>query len=78
MNTTNPGRKFLESIVPPLLLFAVVVVVWHACVLGFHLKPYVLPAPLAVAKALVNDRAILVRAVGYTGSAALCGFTRLL
>ncbi len=75
MNTTNSSRKFLESIVPPLLLFAVVVAVWYGCVLGFHLKPYVLPAPLAVAKALINDRVILVRAVGYTGSAALCGFS---
>ena len=60
--------------IPPLILFAIAVAVWHACVVGFRLKPYVFPSPWAVGQALVNDRSLLTSAVVYTGSAALCGF----
>jgi NitT/TauT family transport system permease protein len=63
-----------ETVLPPLALFAVVLAIWHACVVGFRLKPYLLPSPVAVGQALVNDRLLLGRAVTYTGSAALCGF----
>ena len=65
---------FAETVIPPLVLFAIVVAVWQACVVGFRLKPYLLPSPLAVGQALFQDRELLVRAVVYTGSAALCGF----
>ena len=65
---------FAETVLPPVVLFAVFVGLWQACVVGFRLKPYLLPSPLAVGQALFNDRALLGSAVVYTGSAALCGF----
>jgi NitT/TauT family transport system permease protein len=74
MSLKRIGRWMLEAVLPPLTLFALFVLVWHACVVGFRLKPYLLPAPLAVGRALVNDAAVLGSAVIYTGSAALCGF----
>jgi NitT/TauT family transport system permease protein len=75
MNLRNVCWRLIETTVPPLALFAIVIGVWHACVVGFRLKPYLLPSPFAVGQALVNDRALLANAVAYTGSAALCGFT---
>lgn len=68
------GSWLAATVIPPLILFAIVVAIWHGCVVGFRLKPYLLPSPLAVGLALVNDREVLASAVVYTGSAALCGF----
>ena len=74
MKLATIASRLAEAIIPPLLLFGVVVAVWQACVIQFRLKPYLLPSPFAVAQALVNDRQVLASAVVYTGSAALCGF----
>ena len=63
-----------EAVVPPLVVFGIVIAIWQSCIVGFALKPYLLPAPMAVARALVNDASLLSRAVLYTGSAALLGF----
>ena len=68
------GKWLLETVVPPLLMFAVFVAVWQHCIDVYQIGPYLLPAPLAVAKSLVTDARVLQRAVLYTGSAALCGF----
>lgn len=66
--------RFAETVLPPLVVFALVIAVWQACVVGFRLKPYLLPTPLAVMRAFGNDSGLLGRAVVYTGSAALLGF----
>ena len=74
MNLNRLKWWLLETLLPPLILFSLIVAVWHFCVVGFRLKPYLLPSPFAVGQALVNDRALLINAVTYTGAAALCGF----
>lgn len=74
MNLKRIASWLVETVLPPLALFAVVIAVWQTCVVHYRLKPYVLPSPLAVGQALVNDRSLLTTAVAYTGSAALCGF----
>jgi NitT/TauT family transport system permease protein len=64
----------LQTIVPPLVVFAIVLAIWQASIIGFRLKPFVLPSPVAVLRAFIDDAALLGRAVVYTGSAALSGF----
>lgn len=66
--------QLFQAIVPPLIVFGIVIAIWQACMIGFAIKPYLLPTPLAVAKAFVADAPILARAVLYTGSAAMMGF----
>ena len=63
-----------QTVLPPLVLFALVVLIWDACVVHYELKPFFLPSPLSVREALIKDRASLMRAVIYTGSAASLGF----
>src|SRR4051794_33518326 len=75
MKTKSTFAWLTETIVPPLILFVIVIVVWQSCIVGFRLKPYLLPSPRAVAQAFSDDRALLGRAVLYTSSAALLGFT---
>ena len=67
-------KRLVESILPPLVVFGIVVGLWQACILGFQVKPYLLPSPLAVIQAYWQDASLLARAVVYTGSAALLGF----
>ena len=45
----------INVVVPPLVLFSIVVAVWQWCVVAYRLKPYLLPSPLAVGQALYND-----------------------
>lgn len=65
---------FVETVLPPVVVFGLVIAVWQACVTGFGLKKFVLPAPGAVFRAAIDDAPLLGRAVLYTGSAALLGF----
>ena len=67
-------KRLVESILPPLVVFGIVVGLWQACIVGFQVKPYLLPSPLAVMQAYWQDASLLGRAVVYTGSAALLGF----
>jgi NitT/TauT family transport system permease protein len=70
-----PAVRWLsQTILPPVALFAMMVLVWQKCIDVFRIKPYLLPSPLAVWNALWTDAALLQRAVWYTGTAALCGF----
>jgi NitT/TauT family transport system permease protein len=68
------GNWIWQSVLPPILLFALIVAAWHYAVMAYQIKPYLLPSPTAVWKALWADGPLLYRAVLYTGSAALSGF----
>lgn len=68
------GPWFAQTALPPLVLFAVVASIWQWCVVAYAVKPYLLPSPLAVGRALMHDAPLLGSAVAYTGSAALLGF----
>ncbi len=65
---------FAETVLPPLVVFCLVVVIWQGSIDVFRLKPYLLPTPMSVARAFVSDGPVLFHAVIYTGSAALIGF----
>ncbi|MBM4074193.1 MAG: ABC transporter permease [Planctomycetes bacterium] len=68
-------KKFFETVLPPIVLLVLLVSLWHWCIVAYKIKPYMLPSPLAVLKALIADAMSLRRAVIYTGTAALCGFS---
>ena len=68
-------KRLIESVLPPLVVFGIVIAIWQASIIGFQVKPYLLPSPLAVMQAYWQDAALLGRAVIYTGSAALLGFS---
>ncbi len=64
----------IQTVLPPLALFALVAGVWQWFVVAYRVKPYLLPSPLAMGTALVHDASLLGSAVLYTGTAALLGF----
>ena len=87
--TTNPGlgerlaRLLLHYVLPPLLLFAVVITVWHYYATGIRIgetvilktqPAFLVPSPAAVYTAAVNGREKLATAVGLTALGALAGF----
>jgi NitT/TauT family transport system permease protein len=56
----------IAQIVVPVIMLALVILVWHLYVTLNHVPHYVLPGPLLVAKALYNDWPILFRALRVT------------
>ena len=64
----------LHSLLPPLLFFALVVLLWHLAVELFDLKPFLLPGPLRVAAAIRAHLPALLRAALLTAVGALAGF----
>ena len=67
------SRPF-HSIAPPLLFFALFVLLWHLLVELFDIKPFLLPGPLGVATALQTHFSALLHAAWLTAAGALCGF----
>ena len=64
----------LKRILPPLIVFGVLVVVWSLVVWGFGIRPFLLPSPLAVYQSASEYAGELMRAFALTGAAAVCGF----
>jgi NitT/TauT family transport system permease protein len=63
-----------QTFLPPVVLLGLIVAIWQWCIVAYRIKPYLLPSPAMVGRALNDDAHLLYRAVLYTGSAALCGF----
>lgn len=70
----RPAAWIVQSALPPVVLFLLVATMWQVFVEAYQIKPYLLPSPLAVGRALLRDGPLLGGAVVYTGSAALLGF----
>ena len=67
-------RTIRDTFLPPVALLLTVVIVWQLAVQAFGIKPYLLPGPIAVARAAWSKKMELISAFGLTGAAALCGF----
>lgn len=67
-------RSVLAPILPPIVLFLVVVIAWQIVVEVQDIGSYLLPSPVAVAKSGWAKRSQLGGAFGLTAAAALCGF----
>ena len=67
------SQRWKSNLLPPLLLLLVTIIAWQLLVWLLDMKPYVLPAPSAVARAAVRDYKDLLAAVWLTGQAAGLG-----
>lgn len=70
---TSLRRRLLLAVLPPVVVFAIVVAFWHAATVAFDIQPYVLPSPARVFDAASANAAKIARAAMLTGGAALCG-----
>ncbi len=64
----------VDTLLPPLASFVVLVLLWQGAVVFFDLKPFLLPSPLLVAAAVQTHFGALVHATLLTAVGALCGF----
>lgn len=67
--------EVLGTVLPPILLFAVVLLLWDSAVRSLGIKPYLLPGPGLVGQAILRDFDKYQQAVRFTGFAALCGLS---
>jgi NitT/TauT family transport system permease protein len=65
-----PGTRVLR-LAAPALVAIVALALWQGLVVAYDIPPYLVPSPLAVARTLVADRALLVDALGVTLGIAL-------
>ena len=63
-----------QRVVYPLVVAVVLIAVWHGLVVGFDIKPYLVPSPWLVAKTLVTDAALLFGALVNTLKITLFSF----
>lgn len=66
--------KWLRDLIPPVVLFGLVVLAWEACVRVYEVPPYLVPSPRAVVGAVRDNFITLGNATAETAFAALCGF----
>lgn len=67
-------RRLASALLPPLVLFVVVVVLWQLAVRLWNIPSYVLPAPWEVGTTLVRHASDLAAETAITGVGAVCGF----
>jgi len=63
------------DIAAPALLMAGIILAWEVLVRVLEVQPFVLPAPSAIAKELIEDHAIIFRQLKVTLFEILCGYT---
>ena len=66
--------KALKAILPPLIPFVVITAAIEALVRGGLVKSYILPAPSAVFRAVIENHEQLAQAMLKTSGSALLGF----
>jgi NitT/TauT family transport system permease protein len=71
--STKNGKGQWPSIVAPVVVFAVVALVWHVVVVAFKIPPVILPKPGDVLTAMWTQRSELMRASWVTLQASLLG-----
>src|SRR5215211_6917157 len=74
LKTQNSTLNTQNSILPPVLTFALGIVLWEAIVRAFKVPLYLLPAPSAILETFLQQPSYLVRIGLYTFGEALAGF----
>jgi NitT/TauT family transport system permease protein len=67
-------RSLLGAVLPPVVLFLVVLAVWEIIVRRWNIPPYLLPSPTDVGRAASENFAKLAMSTGITAAGAACGF----
>lgn len=65
---------YLRSSAPPIAFLVGVLALWQAVVDVFHVSPYLIPAPSAIAISLVDQFHVLMTAAIVTGEEVVVGF----
>src|ERR1700722_5985516 len=71
---TTPGRSLATRIVPPVVVFFLVLGVWQATTYLRGIPRYLLPGPIDVFAAATNNWEKLAQATCVTAAGAVCGF----
>jgi len=71
---TPNAHSWSRAILPPLLLFVVVLVVWEVAITALRVPKFILPSPLAVAQAAWKYGPELRTGLAFTSGAAITGF----
>jgi NitT/TauT family transport system permease protein len=77
MKRTQPRELLVDACAwlgPPVILFFIFILGWHAATIFFRLPAYLVPNPLSVAQTMLERRGDLGAALRLTGTAALLGF----
>ena len=69
------ARRLLLHYGPPVLVFLAVAAIWEAAVRGFHVPPFLLPAPSAILQRIVQDHSMLADNLRVTMEAACTGLS---
>ena len=67
--------RALGAATPPILFFALLVMLWHALVTALEIPSFLLPGPLVVARAIWTNLPALASATWLTATAASAGLT---
>ena len=67
-------QQISSVILPPVILFAIVLVLWHVLVTVYDIEKFLVPLPGEVFDAAQKESAKLVQATGNTAQAAVTGF----
>ena len=65
----------LRAALPPLLFFLVFAAAWQLAIVLLEIPPFLLPGPLAIGIAALENGPALLSATGVTAAGALAGFT---
>lgn len=68
------GRSYAARVLPPIILFLLVVGAWQAVKLVWKPPRFLLPGPAEVAAVAVRNSATLAQATAVTAAGAVCGF----
>src|SRR6476646_3320465 len=74
MQTSMWRRVLYSSWARPVILIALLIVLWQLAIVVFRIPPYLIPAPLAVVKQWVNQWPELIQQASFTTYATLGGF----
>jgi NitT/TauT family transport system permease protein len=74
MQTSMWRRVLYSSWARPVILIALLIVLWQLAIVVFRIPPYLIPAPLAVVKQLVKQWPELIQQASFTTYATLGGF----
>lgn len=68
------ATRLRTSILPPLITFLLVILIWQTLKSHANLPPYLLPSPLEVGQALYTNAPLLFSAAALTAAGAAAGF----
>ena len=74
IGNTTLLRSIAKKVIPPMVLFLMVIVAWEILVDQLQVPKFILPSPSAVAKAAWNFGPELRTGLAFTGAAAITGF----